>query len=148
MFQLLSLCSSLFSTIHPVLFKKPSHGIPLFKYPSLIPNLPLHTHAQSNSDWPAVLGIFSALPVAGCPRIHLDGSSWDQSSSTPTSPNDHPVQGFSLPVPLPPGSTSRLGVLVWGALKPSSSPYPTIWEFFPYMIPPPDHNLLETQDSL
>ena len=51
-----------------------------------IPNLPPYSMLQSHSDWPAVLGIFSALPVAGCPRIHLDGSSWISLPSTPSSP--------------------------------------------------------------
>lgn len=36
-----------------------------------VPKLPSYSMLQSNSDWPAVLGIYSALSVAGCPGIHL-----------------------------------------------------------------------------
>ena len=96
-----------------------------------IPNLPPYSMLQSHSDWPAVLGIFSALPVAGCPRIHLDGSSWISLPSTPSSPYWSPRPGIwgLTPVPPPPGSTSRLGACL-GCSQVQLIPYPTIWEFF------------------
>ena len=67
-------------------FKNPAMAFHCLNILPWIPNLPPYSMLQSNSDWPAVLGIFSALPVAGCPKINLDGSSWISLPSTPASP--------------------------------------------------------------